>query len=137
MASVEISGYESLLALHKTIAAAKFARHPETPEVQGSPHVAEVANRTLDALIEEVRSTRGEAEAKKWENWRQVRIGEVPWNIALSRLNESKVWHNWSKSELNKVVRDLLAPFVASSEVIEALIDEAESNSAEDRGGPS
>lgn len=41
-----------LHALHRAIMSAKFTPNPVDPAINGSPHIASVANRVLDLIIE-------------------------------------------------------------------------------------
>ena len=52
---LELTDYHEIYALHRALLEGKFSRYPRDTAVCGSPFVASVANKTMDALIQKER----------------------------------------------------------------------------------
>ena len=124
--AVVISDFDELLALHRTIMEAKFHEHLEQIEIAGSPLVASVANRVLDAIIESEHQTHGPERSRVWEEWRQVSPAKRQWRIALSRVDPSGLWPSWSWDEKKHFAELLLSPLSATEELLDRFIREAD-----------
>jgi len=117
MSRVVIEDVE-LLALHHAIMHGKFFENPRLPEAQGSPHLAAVADRVLDALA---------AKDERWNEWRQAsptRHAELLESVRqhLKKTRRLPAWQTWSHEKRRKVVRLLLSPLIADDELVDLLI---------------
>jgi hypothetical protein len=100
-----------LLALHRALLEAKFAREPEDRDIAGSLLVAALANRVVTELA---RSEPG------WAEWRRAEKHPARVDVVKRRIREASMWASWSRQERATYVNTLLSPLEAS----EALLDE-------------
>jgi hypothetical protein len=126
MAELRIDDYYELLALHQALLEAKFHANPDNLDVQGSPFVARIAERTLAALVE-MELQRGRADrAHEWNEWARVEEGGRYWRAAIQRAAACREWSTWSNDEKRRFAVDLLSPFRASEAELEVFVGEAE-----------
>lgn len=126
--SLSLSDYHEVYALHRAILEGKFSRVPRDTEVTGSPFVASVANKTMDALIQMERELGREDAARTWEERRQMKpelMGEY-WEAALRDLEGAEIWLTWSIEKKREVAANYLSPFIASDDVMRRFIEEAD-----------
>jgi hypothetical protein len=106
----QVNDYFKLIALHKALMHAKFARNPIDPIISGSLYIAEIANQIVETLAQ-MEIERGYPE--RAQDWK-MRIdpsGEV-WQIALSRItNADTIWVKLNLDEKTQFARLLLSPF--------------------------
>lgn len=65
-----IKDFHELVALNKALFEARFHANPDSEEVQGSPLLAAVHNRLVEALIA---TESDQGNRSKWQEWRQWR----------------------------------------------------------------
>lgn len=127
----QISDYYKLLALHRALMQAKFARNPIDPVISGSPFIAEMAEQIVNTLVA-MEVERGYPE--RAEAWK-IRIdpnGEL-WQIALSRISSADettfaAWGKWSFEEKKHYAKILISPFIADDGLLQKFVQEADQN---------
>lgn len=113
-----------LHALHRAIMSAKFTPNPEDPAINGSPHIASVANRVLDLIIEvEQKSSEG---VRLWEEWRTIDNSRREWRVAFDFMDYKK-WSTWDARRKREFARIVLSPFKFDEQVLAEFVAEAES----------
>lgn len=121
----QITDYYQLIALHKALIQAKFARDPIDPIISGSPLIAETANQIIATLIQ-MEIDRGNP--KGAEIWK-IKIdpsGEM-WQIALSRISlYDRIWQKWTPEEKKYYARLLLSPFFFDDDLLEEFVRQAD-----------
>jgi hypothetical protein len=117
-----IDNYYELLALHRTIMEAKFSADPNDSCIQGSPFVAAVANRVVEALIEMETHREGESAVAKWHDWRHISPERREYQMVESTLQSNPFWKTLGSAEQIKYVEDLVSPLQISHELIHQLI---------------
>ncbi|WP_432664634.1 hypothetical protein R9X47_00150 [Wukongibacter baidiensis] len=90
---VIISGHFELLALHKALMEAKFHTYPENLLISGSPFIADICNRVVDALTE-VESQKNPSKREGWTQWRDVKNENYLGGVRLSMHANLKVGIN-------------------------------------------
>ncbi len=124
--AVIIEKHEELLALHKALMEAKFHADPDNLLVSGSPFVADICNRVVDALIE-IESQKNPLKREAWMNWLNIEKQETFWKRAINSALKFKRWETLSLSKKEEYVRCLLSPFRVEEKEIMGFIDEVES----------
>jgi hypothetical protein len=131
----QITDYYQLIALHKALIHAKFARKPIDPIISGSPLIADIANQIIETLIQ-MEIERGNPKAA--ENWK-IKIdpsGEM-WQIALSRVSpDDKVWQKWTQEEKEYYARLLLSPFLFDDNLLLEFVRQVHERSNRDEQFP-
>jgi hypothetical protein len=117
-----VTDYYELLALHRVVMEAKFSDDPNDRAIQGSPFVAAIANRVLEALIAMDIEKEGESAGLRWQNWRQVTPDYRQYQITKTILQSNTVWKTWDFDDQVKYVKDLVSPLQISDELIETLL---------------
>lgn len=115
-----------LLALHRALMEAKFHPNPESREIQGSPFVARIAERVVDALIQNEISEGRKGTADSWTAWRDAAKHDRCLSVAKQRLAETSksIWESMASDARRAYVRDLLSPLIADDGLIGRLVDE-------------
>ncbi len=131
----QVSDYYKLLALHKALIHAKFARHPIDPIISGSPFIAEMAEQIVSTLAA-MEIERGYPE--RAEGWK-MRIdpnGEI-WQIALSRIFIEKwvfdKWNSWPFEEKKNLAKRLISPFMVDDDLLLKFIQDADQKMKEQK----
>ncbi len=117
---MRINDHNELLAMLRAIMEAKF-EHSLNSEIVGSPYLASVANRIVDALIK-IEKERGEFSSRKWENWRKIDSRRREWKLIRKRIKAVAQWGDWSVSERGKFLDLLLSPLVVGNEDRERIL---------------
>lgn len=99
--SLHISDANHLLALSKALFEAKFSEHPFSPELAGSPFVADVVDQVTEMLDAESIGSPSRLPAS--DHARE-------WEIALDRAAESSKWPEWNRDSKEEFSRILLTP---------------------------
>jgi hypothetical protein len=121
---VRLSGYPELLAVHRALMEAKFREAPNDPVLLGSPLLADVANRVVDALIGLDSQRHGSAGRDRWVEWRQLSPERREWKLAIQAVSSAESWSKWSQAERRSYVITVLAPFTLDDPSIEAFLEE-------------
>ncbi len=127
-AHLKLADYYEIYALYRALIEAKFSSAPRDTDIQGSPFVASVANKVMDALIQKERDRGREDFARAWEAKRQMDPDAYPdlWRIALKGVEGFHAWLGWSREQKADFAAILLSPFVASDDVLRRFIEEAD-----------
>lgn len=122
---LEVTEYYELVALHKALIAARFARKPLMPFLSGSPYLSEIARRVVD-ILSEMEVERGRPEQRN--NWQiKIRPDSEVWQIAVKNAaTESDFWNKQSKEKKTELAKIFLSPFVISDEILDLFIDEVD-----------
>jgi len=118
---LQITEYYELVALHKALWSARFAREPLLEYLPGSPFLADIANRVVDVLAK-MEIERGRPE--RANDWRMEvsTTGEI-WQIMLRNASEHPdFWKKQSTEEKKKIARIYLSPFVITDEILDEFI---------------
>ena len=116
---LRVDDYYELLALHKGLMEAKFNGDPDNFDVPGSPVLARLSKRVVNALVD-AENTRGKpAKAQQWQQWRATAYSGRCWDVAVRLAKRESRWGTWSVDQQRDFARDLLAPF----ELTEAEVD--------------
>lgn len=114
----EVSDRKELLALHRALMEARFHPDPEQPELAGSPFIAAMSHRVVDALASEDRP--------KWDAWRKAESHRHRFPVVLSRIAEANAWPGWTDTQKHDFVELLLAPFRAEPTTVAELVEEGD-----------
>jgi hypothetical protein len=114
MNGVVVTDQHELIALHRALFEAQFAIEPHDRDVPGSPLLAIIANRVLDALTQV---------DPRWAEWREA--GKHPDRVAIARkhLLADPRWGSMSPAERKNQVFNQLAPLVPNDDLVSALAD--------------
>jgi len=115
MITLELKDKYELLALYKTICAAKFTDSPHDPVIQSSPYVANTVNNIVQKLIE-VDAASGDQNAQsKWEEWLKIDLSHPNIKLLESKLEEEWVKES-SREQVSKFIEVFLAPWKITCE---------------------
>lgn len=120
-----ISGYEEMLALHKALMEAKFHPEPENLMVSGSPLVASISNRVVEALVE-MEIQKNPSKQDSWKRWLDIKNQKTFWNRALEYACEFNYWGKFTEDEKRHYVSCLLSPFKFDENDILRFINEVD-----------
>lgn len=117
----QITDISDLHALNRALQVALRA-DSDDPALVGSPIVAALAHRVVDALIEAERARSGASAEARWASWR--RIESRPDLLAWARRTSTAAprWATWTRPERQRYVEALIAPFVATDATMEVLL---------------
>jgi hypothetical protein len=115
-AALVIDDPNELVALHRALFEAQFAVDPHDRDVPGSPILAALANRVVDALTQI---------DPRWSEWRDAEKHPDRVAVAARHLHANPSWASWSDAERERQVRNHLAPLVASTSLVAALCGSA------------
>lgn len=124
---VVISDYYELLALHKALIEAKFHTEPENLLISGSPYIADICNKVVQALIE-IETQKDASKQNRWMEWLNIKNQKTFWNRAIKYAQEFNLWDRMNNNEKKKYVMCLLAPFKFNEEDIVRFISEVDIN---------
>ncbi len=115
--------YEDLIALHRILMSAKFSEIPFDIAVDASPLTARYSNHVVSEIVSFLQREGRLVEADEWNEWRiwhrRVRENDIV-KLKLRRL--AKSLPSMGVKERKNVIANLIAPFIATSEEIEALL---------------
>lgn len=124
---VTISEHAELVVLHKALIEAKFHPEPENLLISGSPYIADICNRVVDALIE-IESQKNHLKYDGWMQWLDIKRQKTFWNRAIKYAQEFNRWDKLTIDEKRRYVQCLLTPFRFDEGDITKFINEVESN---------
>ena len=112
---ITFSSYDELRCLHLALCEAKFHPLPDRKEVQGSPFVADTANKVYDLLISEARTD------EEAEGWRQHRILKQNYMVVPAIKSRCDEW--FSENQLTRedqieFLEAVAAPYILTDELI-------------------
>lgn len=106
--TLKFDEYYRLLALHRALMEAKFCEVPSDLPVSGSPFVAEIAHKVVEALLEWKKAEGGEG---SWDEWRRIDASRPEWRIAVLRAAQGESWVKLDSATKAELSRNLLSPF--------------------------
>lgn len=107
-----IDGYQELMVLHRALMEAKFSESLNDTAIGGSPILAEISNRVVDALIQESSGTDSTAySAESWRRWRTAASRVLELEVIRDRIQNTNKWPEWSQDEQRYYLSILLSPF--------------------------
>lgn len=113
---ITVTEKHELIALHRALFEAQFAAAPHDKDVPGSPLLASLANRVIDALAED---------DPRWRDWRMASQHPERVEIVRERLPSDPRWKGMLQSEREAHVRNHLAPLVPDEALLADLIGSA------------
>ena len=113
-----------LHALHRAIMSAKSTPNPVDPAINGSPHIASVANRVLDLIIEVEQES--SERVRLWGEWRTIDNSRREWKVAFDFIDYKK-WSTWDTRRKREFAMILLSPFKFDEQVLAEFVAEADS----------
>lgn len=120
--AIDFDDYYRLLALHRVLMEAKFCEVPNDPVVAGSPLVAELANKVVDALVQWPDVPGG----NNWASWRKMDPTRREWQVAVRRAATMDEWSRLDPSTKREVAANLLSPFTIDGALIDQFVAEAD-----------
>ena len=119
----QVTDYYELLALHRALMEAKFAEDPNDQDIQGSPLIANLANRVVETLIE-VEKRRGMSQTdERWMNWRIATKNRREWRVTEEYIRRTSAWQRWTEKEKRTYVKDILSPLIIKDELLSELLE--------------
>ena len=112
-ASIIVTDKNELLALHRALFEAQFAVTPHDPYVPGSPILAALCNRVVDALT---------LLDPRWADWRSADQHADRVAIAEQHLLANPRWNQMSREQRIAKALNQLAPLVPSDSLISRLV---------------
>ena len=126
MVLLEIKDRWELLALHRALFEAKLHRAPEDLDVAGSPILARLAERVIDALIE-VEEANGKPDARTtWTAWRQASNHPRRHAAIREAVESCSQWSQMTGDDRRSFVVDALSPLVGDDDLVASFIVEGD-----------
>ncbi len=119
---VVIEGFADLNALHRALVEAKFNHGPQDQLVSGSPLVAKIANRVVEALEAAANEERPDSPLR--DSWRWLENRPDILAVVRERLAEAEQAFSLSRQQKRELLEALIAPFLASDETLDSLADD-------------
>jgi AMMECR1 domain-containing protein len=123
-----VSDEYELLALWRLVAEAKFHPTPEDTDIWGSPFVNALSKRVDEAIFERAKR-QGLEQERRHLAWRASLERNIFFPAIQQKLRNDasgSLWKTWTSDQKEAHVRGCIAPFEASSALVEKLIHEAE-----------
>ena len=116
MSAFEIKNEKELVVLHRALFAAKFPGANQDPALIGSPVLANLANRVVQALSESQKQ-------ENWEEWRQAEKHEHIIQFVKKQIGTvSSLWETWSEEEKESYISYLLSPLIPGKALMKELL---------------
>jgi len=120
---LKISDYSELLALHKTIMEAKFNDSPNNFDIIPSTIVANIANRTIEALIKTKAPGKISNSKEKWDKWRKITKDRHEWYCILKDITRRREWRKWSIQDKEAYLKIAFSPLIfTDKELLDELV---------------
>ena len=116
---IAISGYDELRSLHLALCEAKFHQAPDKKEVQGSPFVAETANKVYDMLISEAPT---DEVSEEWRSHRTLQVNSMILPAIKNRCDEWFASNRLTRDEKIEFLEDVAAPYVLTDDLITEIL---------------
>ena len=121
-----------LLILQRALMEARFAVQARNPEIPGSPLVAHLHQRVVDAIASEYERSGSHRILDEFEDWLVWSPREIEQTSLINTLAAMRTWDSWSLKERTEVARSLVVPFQATDTEIDELVRAASARSARD-----
>ena len=121
---IHIKDYKELLALHKSLMAAKFDDPAYRNELQGSSFTASLANKAFNLLVSTCNEENNYKEVKEWLEWQQADITRPETKLLIKRIQENKNW--WAEADeklKSKYITNFMAPLLLKTELEREIIE--------------
>ena len=116
---IAISSYDELRCLHHALCEAKFHPDPDKKEIQGSPFVAETANKVFDLLISEAPS---DQVSEEWRSHRILRANSMILPAIKVRCDDWFAANDLTREEKIDFLEDVAAPYVLTDDLITVIL---------------
>lgn len=119
-----MSDLDDLILLQRAIAAGRFMS--DVRELFGSPRMAEIHHQVYNAIVQ----AKGEVDAKRpdgWTAWRQLANNPEHAKLVVEHASTARLFHDWSRYEQVSYLRVCIAPFVASDDEVDDLLEQCRS----------
>lgn len=113
----EIKDYRELNALNAALQEARYHADPDSPEALGSPFVAAIHERVLQAIFHHDNWSSEQIEV--WLKWENRAIEQERVRLYLSKCQ----WNTFSNNTKKDLVETLVRPFIATPCEIKELIE--------------
>ena len=117
---IDLSSYDELRCLHLTICEAKFHDAPDRREIQGSPLVAETANKVFDLLISEAPSVE---KANGWKAHRVLQSNYIIFPVIKERCHEWFSTGNLTEEQKMRFLEDMAAPYCVPDSIARIILE--------------
>jgi len=114
---------DQLLALHRYIIETKFSM--DSCEIAYAPLIAEIANKVLDAIIENC-STNNSKEYENWISWRFLNKNKLEWGILKKKIKKDEHWNSFYINQKFNHLKILASPFIVTEEMFLIFVNEIE-----------
>ena len=108
-----VSDPHELIALHRALFEAQFSATPLDKDVPGSPLLASLANRVVEALSHQ---------DPRWLDWRVASMHPERVRIVRERLPNDRRWKHMSLAEREEHVKIHLAPLIPDDDLLAELV---------------
>ena len=107
---LEIKDYWELVALHKSLMAAKFDPEPYLKELQGSPLTSSLAFKVFDLLVESCRTEGNYTEAENWLKWQLANKSRIETQLLIKNIKNESWWSDADTAKKEEYILDFMAP---------------------------
>lgn len=109
--SLNVNDQAELMVLLRTVMEAKFRGTGSDSEILGSPLLAGMANRIVQALIA-IEKERGQYSEARWQSWLKLDPTRREWKVILKRVKGISQWSLWSAEERSRFLDDVASPLI-------------------------
>ena len=120
---LEIKDYWELVALHKSLMAAKFDPEPYLKELQGSPFTGSLAFKVFELLVGACRTEGKAKEAEQWLTWQRADKSRTETRLLLKRIKEESWWAEADKEKRKKYIIDFMSPLKLEEELLNEITE--------------
>ena len=113
--NLEVKNYYEANALWAVIMEAKFSDEPDKPELQGSPFVSDLAERTLKIVTE-----LGDQSVKEWFSNMEVTEKSILYSKVQRKVKESHE-NGLSLEETSTYIKEYLRPYTIAHNTLESI----------------
>ena len=114
---LHIDDYWELVALHKSLMAAKFDDEPYLMELQGSPFTGSLAFKVFELLVKSCQSEGKIKEANDWLEWQNADRSRMETQLLLKRIKENSWWRNADCADREKYIVNFMSPLKLEREL--------------------
>ncbi len=118
----QITNLDDLQALQRALLEARFYSGAMGPEVPGSPVVADLHRRTVEAIAKHYASSGNAGAVENMARWRRWSNRDRERNALVAILTSMKPWGDWPAERRAEVARSLVVPFIATEDELADLV---------------